>query len=100
MPGTKVTQEEVSRILRDWDTIPVREAILVLVAGFLVILAIKWSFPRISKRLPGRFRLWVLPWEPVLRDGRLVGLISRHDIMRALDDHYLRVGNDPQASTR
>jgi predicted transcriptional regulator len=28
---------------------------------------------------------------PVLRDGRLVGQISRHDIMRALDDQYLRV---------
>lgn len=27
---------------------------------------------------------------PVLREGRLVGLISRHDIMRALDEHYLR----------
>ena len=27
---------------------------------------------------------------PVMREGRLVGQISRHDIMRALDDHYLR----------
>jgi CBS domain-containing protein len=27
---------------------------------------------------------------PVLREGRLVGQISRHDIMRALDEHYLR----------
>lgn len=37
---------------------------------------------------------------PVLRDGRLVGLISRHDIMRALDDHYLLARNDTQPSTR
>ena len=27
---------------------------------------------------------------PVLRDGQLVGQISRHDIMRALDENYLR----------
>jgi CBS domain-containing protein len=27
---------------------------------------------------------------PVLRDGQLVGQISRHDIMRALDETYLR----------
>ena len=27
---------------------------------------------------------------PVLRNGQLVGQISRHDIMRALDENYLR----------
>jgi len=27
---------------------------------------------------------------PVLRDGRLVGQISRHDIMCAIDENYLR----------
>jgi CBS domain-containing protein len=27
---------------------------------------------------------------PVLREGRLVGQISRHDIMRALDEQYLQ----------
>jgi CBS domain-containing protein len=27
---------------------------------------------------------------PVLRDGQLIGQISRHDIMRALDETYLR----------
>ena len=30
---------------------------------------------------------------PVLRDGRLVGQISRHDIMRAIDENYLRDKN-------
>ncbi len=30
---------------------------------------------------------------PVLRDGQLVGQISRHDIMRALDQIYLREGD-------
>jgi len=30
---------------------------------------------------------------PVLREGRLVGQISRHDIMRAIDEIYLRDKN-------
>jgi CBS domain-containing protein len=30
---------------------------------------------------------------PVLREGRLVGQISRHDIMRAIDENYLRDKN-------
>jgi len=30
---------------------------------------------------------------PVLREGRLVGQISRHDIMRALDEQYLQTAN-------
>jgi CBS domain-containing protein len=30
---------------------------------------------------------------PVMRDGQLVGQISRHDIMRALDENYLREGS-------
>jgi len=29
---------------------------------------------------------------PVLREGQLVGQISRHDILRALDENYLREG--------
>lgn len=38
-----------------------------------------------EKLLSSNFRRF-----PVLRDGQLVGQISRHDVMRALDDHYLR----------
>lgn len=38
-----------------------------------------------EKLLQSNFRRF-----PVMRDGRLVGQISRHDIMRALDEQYLR----------
>jgi len=38
-----------------------------------------------EKFLNSRFRRF-----PVLRDGRLVGQISRHDVMRALDEIFLR----------
>ena len=72
MPDSEVTQQEISRILRDWDEIRLLEAILVLAAGFALALAIKWIVPRIAERLPDRFRLWVLPWEPILRVALLL----------------------------
>ena len=67
MPDAKVSQEEVSRILRDWSEIRLLEALVVLAAGFALAMAIKWMFPKLVERLPDRFRLWILPWEPVLR---------------------------------
>ena len=42
-------------------------------------------FDAADKLLHSSFRRF-----PVLRQGRLVGQISRHDIMRAIDDIYLR----------
>lgn len=38
-----------------------------------------------EKFLYSRFRRF-----PILRDGQLVGQISRHDIMRALDEQFMR----------
>lgn len=67
MPDAKVSQEEVSRILRDWSDIRLLEALVVLAAGFALAIAIKWILPKLAERLPDRFRLWVLPWEPILR---------------------------------
>lgn len=67
MPDTNATQEEVSRILREWSEIHFFEALLVLAVGLALALAIKWIVPRIARRLPDRFRFWVLPWEPILR---------------------------------
>ena len=49
-----------------------------------------------EKFLDSRFRRF-----PVLRDGRLVGQISRCDILRAIDEIYLREGRraaDPETT--
>lgn len=67
MPETGVTEDEVSRILRDWSEIRLFEAIAVLVIGCALAFGIKWLIPQLARRLPDRFRLWVLPWEPILR---------------------------------
>lgn len=67
MPDTQVSSQAVSRILRDWDEIRLAEALLAIGAGFALALAIKWVVPRLAERLPDRFRLWILPWEPILR---------------------------------
>ena len=67
MPDANSTKENVSQILRDWSNIPLLEALLVLAAGIAIALAMKWTVPRVAKRLPDRLRFWVLPWEPILR---------------------------------
>ncbi|WP_442510708.1 mechanosensitive ion channel family protein [Novipirellula sp. SH528] len=67
MPDAKASQEEVTRILREWSEIHLFEATFVLVAGFTLAWIIKWIIPRLAERVPDRFRLWILPWEPILR---------------------------------
>lgn len=59
--------DEATRILREWSDIRLFEAAAVLAAGFALSNAIKWTVPRFAGRLPYRFRIWVLPWEPILR---------------------------------
>lgn len=75
MPDTMVAQEQVSRILRDWDEIRLFEGLAVLAAGLALAMAIKWIIPWLSERLPDRFRLWILPWEPILRVAVLLFVI-------------------------
>ena len=59
--------DEATRILREWSEVRLVEAAAVLAAGFVVSAAIKWTVPRLAERLPYRFRVWVLPWGPILR---------------------------------
>ena len=67
MPDAQSTDKQVTQILRDWGDIRLFEAVVVLTAGITLVLAIKWLLPRLAKRMPDRFRLWVLPWEPIFR---------------------------------
>ncbi len=76
MPDTPGPDKEFSQILRDWNEIRLVEALAVVAAGIALVLAIKWLFPRLAERLPNRFRLWVLPWEPILRVIVLVFLFA------------------------
>lgn len=76
MPDTQSTDKQVSQILRDWSEIHLLEAVLVLAAGIALVLMIKWALPRLANRLPDRFRLWVLPWEPILRVAVLLFLFA------------------------
>lgn len=67
MPDAQPGAETPSMILRDWSEVRLFEAAVVLIAGLLVIAALKWLIPRAAARLPDRFRFYLLPWEPVLR---------------------------------
>lgn len=76
MADPTVTQQQVSQILRDWSEIRLLEASVVIVAGVALTAAIKWSVPQLARRLPDRFRFWVLPWEPILRVILLLVLLA------------------------
>ena len=67
MPEAQGTDKQITQILRDWSDIRLLEAVIVLVAGVALVLAIKWLVPRLTERMPDRFRLWLLPWEPIFR---------------------------------
>jgi small-conductance mechanosensitive channel len=76
MGDQQTAATEVAQILRDWDEIRFLEAVLVLAAGIALLVAMKWALPQLAKRLPDRFRLWILPLEPILRLVVLLLLFS------------------------
>ncbi len=67
MPETQDAEKQISQILRDWSDIRMTEAAVVLALGIALAVAIKWLVPRLAERVPDRFRLWILPWEPIFR---------------------------------
>ncbi len=76
MPDVQGTEKQVSRLLRDWSEIRLFEAVFVVAMGIALVLVIKWLLPRLSERLPDRFRLLVLPWEPIFRVTVLLFLFA------------------------
>ncbi len=76
MPTNNVSQQEVARILRAWNEIRWWECISALAIGLVVVLVIRWSVPWLARRMPDRFRLWILPWEPILRVVVMLGVVA------------------------
>ncbi len=76
MPDSSLAEADASRILKEWQEIHWWEAFLVLALGLLLALAIKWLVPWLARRLPDQFRLWILPWEPILRVAVLLTVFA------------------------
>lgn len=57
----------VSDVVRDLSEIPFLTIGLVLVGAWLLAIAVSRLLPKLAEALPGRFRIRVLPWVPVLR---------------------------------
>ncbi len=72
MQVDQVPEEKVSRILRDWGEVNFLELFAVLAVGIGLVMAVRWLMPRLAERVPDRFRLWLLPWEPILRVATLL----------------------------
>lgn len=75
MPDVDSAGKEAAKILRDFSEMRLLEAFLVLVIGLALVMALKWALPKIADRMPDRFRLWIVSWEPILRILMLVAIV-------------------------
>ena len=55
------------QILRDLNKIDLNGIVLTIVFSWLAIALLQWLLPRLARRLPSRFRLYILPLVPILR---------------------------------
>ncbi len=58
---------DLSTVFIDFRNIPFQTILFFLVAALILILAIQRGLPRLSEKLPSRFRRVILPSIPVLR---------------------------------
>ena len=58
---------EAQSILRSLEDINFVALAATIVVAWLVVVAIQWAIPWLSKRLPPRFRFYLLPLVPILR---------------------------------
>lgn len=67
-PPTEISaQATASQILRNWNDIQFLEAFTAIAIAVVLLLTNKWLLRRLAHHAPDRFRLWILPWEPVIR---------------------------------
>lgn len=62
-------------VFRDLSEIPFGRIAFVAFVAWLLARAVGWALPRFAEALPGRFRVRVLPWVPVLRLAIVVAAI-------------------------
>lgn len=55
------------RVLRDFEQINFMRLVVIVMTGWLLIRLESWLANWLSRRLGGRFRLYILPWIPVVR---------------------------------
>lgn len=61
------TAKNASQMFRDWSEISYVEAVLAILVAMASIAVVRYIVPKIASWLPDRFRVFVLPWEPILR---------------------------------
>lgn len=65
--------DAAAKIFRDWSEIAYGEAAMALLAALLLVAALRFAIPRLTRWLPDRLHVYVLPWEPILRLTVLLG---------------------------
>ena len=76
VPGAESGEEE-EQLLYKFEDIEWRQILVTLVVAWVVVLVSRWLLRWLAARLPGRFRLHILPLVPVLRLLVITGAIFR-----------------------
>jgi small-conductance mechanosensitive channel len=58
---------DASQMFRDWSEISYVEAIFAILVAIVSVAAIRYAVPKVASWLPDRLRIYILPWEPILR---------------------------------
>lgn len=67
MPDSLTDGDSINTLFRDWKEIGIVWIIVILFLAWLAVTVVQYSAQWLTRRLPSRYRFYILPWVPVIR---------------------------------